>query len=68
MVRVATLADKRVVEGEMPVGGRWQARSLYEQLAATAAAFPDRPAITFQLKSGPKDKAVTLTWADTRRR
>jgi fatty-acyl-CoA synthase len=66
MIKVATLGDKQAIEDEMPVAGRWQARSLYEQLAATAAAFPDRPAITFQLQSGPRDKVVTLTWAETR--
>jgi fatty-acyl-CoA synthase len=64
MIRIATLADKRAVEAEMPVEERWQARSLYEQLAATAGRFPDRPALTFQLKSGPGDKAVTLSWRE----
>jgi fatty-acyl-CoA synthase len=64
MIKIATLADKLAVEAEMPVEERWSARSLYEQLAATAARFPDRPAITFQLRSGPADKAVTLTWRE----
>jgi fatty-acyl-CoA synthase len=63
MVRIATLADKHAAEAEMPLERRWRARTLYEQLSETAAKFPERPAITFQLKSGPKDKAVTLDWA-----
>jgi len=31
-------------------------------LTNTATKFPDRPAVTFQLLSGPKDPAETLTW------
>ena len=50
MIKVATLADKRAIEAEMPVEDRWSARSLYEQVADTAGRFPDRPAMTFQLK------------------
>ena len=67
MARIATLADKRAVEAEMPWDERCRMRSLYEQLAATAGRFPQRAAITFQLRSGPADKAVTLSWADLRR-
>ena len=53
MIRIATLADKLAVEAEMPVEERWRARSLYEQLVETAGRFPGRPAVTFQLRSGP---------------
>jgi fatty-acyl-CoA synthase len=66
MPRIATLADKLAVEQEMPYSGRVQARSLYQQLVETAGRFPDRPAMTFQLRSGPRDKALTLTWAELR--
>ncbi len=66
MTRIATLADKEAVEAEMPVTDRWQARSLYEQLVTISAQFPRRPAVTFQLRSGPKDKAVKLDWAALR--
>ena len=38
----------------MPWSERCRMRSLYEQLAATAGRFPERPAITFQLRSGPR--------------
>ena len=51
----------------MPWDERCRMRSLYEQLAATAGRFPQRAAITFQLRSGPADKAVTLSWAELRR-
>ena len=66
MARIATLADKQAVEREMPWEDRLAARSLYEQLTTTASRFPDRPAISFQLRSGPRDKRLTLTWAETR--
>lgn len=62
MIQIATRADKETVEAEMPVDGRWRARTLYAQLAETAGRCPTRPAVSFQLKSGPKDKAVTLDW------
>ncbi len=65
-MRIATLADTRAVEAEMPWQQRWRARSLYEQLVETVARFGDRPAVSFQLRSGPKDKAVTLSWSALR--
>jgi fatty-acyl-CoA synthase len=64
MFEIATLADKLAHEAEMPVDERWTARTLYEQLAQTAAAHPHRPAVSFQLRSDPKERAVTLTWAE----
>ncbi len=64
MIRVEVLADKLAAEAAVPVEDRWTARSLYEQLSQTTAKFPDRPAVTFQLKSGPEDPAVTLTWRE----
>jgi acyl-CoA synthetase (AMP-forming)/AMP-acid ligase II len=66
MVEIATLADTRALEAEMPVTARWSARTLYEQLSETASRFPDRPAISFQLRSDPKERAVTLTWSELR--
>ncbi|PZQ50431.1 MAG: acyl-CoA synthetase [Rhodovulum sulfidophilum] len=62
MTNVATLADKRAVEAEMPVEARWTARTPYEQLCETAGKYPDRPAVSFQLRARPGDKAVRLTW------
>jgi fatty-acyl-CoA synthase len=66
MLHIATRADKRAAEAEMPLAERWRARSLYEQLVATAGRFPNRPAISFQLKAGPKDKTVAMSWAELR--
>ncbi len=58
----AGLADRNAIEAEMP----WQARDLpktiWSLLSKTAGAYPDRPAVSYQLLSGPTDKAETLTW------
>ncbi|WP_316014700.1 acyl-CoA synthetase [Roseobacter sp. HKCCA0434] len=62
MADMATLADKIAIEQEMPVTERWTAKTVYEQLSDTARKHGDRAAMTFQIKSGPKDKAETLTW------
>ncbi|MSU91105.1 acyl-CoA synthetase [Rhodobacteraceae bacterium 2CG4] len=66
MAKVATLDDKIAIEQEMPFEQRMTARSLYEMLSRTAERFPDRPALTFQIKAGPRDKAETLTWSALR--
>lgn len=62
MIRIGTIEDIRAIEAEMPWSARIDARSLYEQLIATSSRVPDRPALTFQLRSGASDKAVTLDW------
>ncbi|MGD1923973.1 MAG: acyl-CoA synthetase [Paracoccaceae bacterium] len=58
-----TLADKTLVE-EVPFEDRLTYQTIYQALSATAARVPQRPAISFQIKSGPKDPAETLNWAD----
>ncbi len=59
-----SLQDSLDLTNEMP----WEARdvptTVYEMLANTAAKFPDRSAISYQLESGPTDKAETLTWRE----
>ena len=62
---IATLADKRVIEAR-PWERQVAARTVYETLCETAAAHPTRPAVSFQLKSGPRDAATTLDWAELR--
>ncbi|EPX85809.1 acyl-CoA synthetase [Salipiger mucosus] len=60
----ASVADRDAIEAEMP----WEARNvpatLYGQLLRTAEAYPERPAVSFQLQSGPNDPAETLNWAE----
>ncbi len=68
MHQLATLADKVMLEAEMPVERRWTARTVYALLCSTASAHPARPAVSFQITSGPRDRAVTLTWGDLRTR
>jgi hypothetical protein len=59
---LATTADTAGIEAEMEVSKRWEEKTVYEQLCKTSKRFPDRPAVSFQLKSGIKDKATTLNW------
>lgn len=66
MIQIATLADKQAVEAEMPLAERWDARTLYDQLEETAARFPDRPALSFQLLAGAKARTATLDWSGFR--
>ncbi len=58
------LEDKTRVEQEMP----WEDRDLpvtfHQLLSRTAGKFPNHNAVSFQIFSGPNDKAETLTWSD----
>ena len=62
-----SLSDKQAIEAT-PLSSRMHAETVYEQLCATAEAHGDRPAVSFQIKSGPKDKAETLDWRAYRAR
>jgi fatty-acyl-CoA synthase/long-chain acyl-CoA synthetase len=57
-----SVEDRNSVEAAMPWEDRDKSQTLYEMIAKTAAAHPNRPAVSFQIMSGPKDKAETLTW------
>ena len=65
-MRFGDLADKAAIE-TIPLDQRMPARTVFERLSRTAENCPDRPAISFQLRSGPRDRAETLTWAELRR-
>ncbi|MBE0453909.1 acyl-CoA synthetase [Roseovarius autotrophicus] len=54
--------DALAIQDEMPWETRETPATLYQMLSQTARAFPDRPALSYQLLSGTTDKAVTLTW------
>ena len=62
MKRFAGNDDARAIEREMPWEERDLPRTIFARLSETAARFPDRPAISYQLLSGPTDPAETLTW------
>nr|WP_319249515.1 acyl-CoA synthetase [uncultured Celeribacter sp.] len=61
----SSLAARNSIDAEMP----WEARdvptTIYERLTKTAQSFGERPAFTYQITSGPKDHAQTMTWAET---
>lgn len=56
------------IEREMDIEDRWSVKTVFQLLQQTAGKYPDGPATSFQLKSGPKDKAETLTWNQLLRR
>ena len=59
-----SIKDTQDIENEMPWEERCVPKSIFSLLSATAAKFRDNNAISFQLLSGPNDKAETLTWYD----
>ena len=62
--RFSSIEDVRAIEAR----GAWhtldQPVTIYERLTRTRDAHGDRNAISFQILSGPKDKAETLTWTE----
>lgn len=58
----ASLADKAAFETQ-PFDGRLAVNNVFELLTETAGKYGARPALSFQIKSGEKDKAETLTWS-----
>ncbi|WP_226782126.1 acyl-CoA synthetase [Oceaniglobus trochenteri] len=62
MGQYAGYADRDAIENEMPWAERDVPRTMHRFMADVAGRHGPRNAITFQLLSGPKDKAETLTW------
>ncbi|KAE9625959.1 acyl-CoA synthetase [Parasedimentitalea maritima] len=58
----AGFADRDALEAEMPFGERDLPATLYGLLSRTASKFPNNSAVSYQILSGPTDKAETLTW------
>ncbi|WP_424831208.1 acyl-CoA synthetase [Ruegeria sp.] len=56
--------DKARMEQEMPWEDRDVPVTFHQLLSRTAGKFPNHKAISFQLLSGPTDKAETLTWSE----
>ncbi|TFL16616.1 acyl-CoA synthetase [Jannaschia formosa] len=52
------------IEAEQSWDEAQPARTVYELLSNTAARHGSRPAVSYQLFSGPKDPAETLTWTE----
>ncbi|MEM1039949.1 MAG: acyl-CoA synthetase [Pseudomonadota bacterium] len=57
------ISEKLRIESEAPIADRWSVKTPFQLLQKTAAVHADRPAVSFQLKSGPKDPAQTYTWS-----
>lgn len=62
----AGVDDRNTMEQQMPWADRDIPVSLFGQLCRTADKFPDRPAASYQLLSGPSDKAETVSWSHLR--
>src|SRR6056297_728484 len=58
----ASRQDAIDIQNEMPWEKRDRSATLYSMLRDTVDAFPDRPAVSYQLLSGATDKAQTMTW------
>ena len=59
----ASKADRDAIENEMAWEDRDLPVTMYDFITSTKDRFPDRPAVSFQILSGPKDKAETLSWS-----
>ncbi len=64
MPSFAGIEDRNAIEGEMPWADRDVPKTLFSLLSSTAQKFPNHKAVSFQLLSGEKDKAETLTWSE----
>ena len=62
MGQFAGYADRAAIEAESTWEERDVARTMHRFLTSVAERHGSRRAITFQLQSGPTDKAETLTW------
>lgn len=62
MNQFRTRQDVRAIEAEMPWSDRDIGRTMHEFLSRAAKSHGPRPAVTFQLTAGAKDRAQTLTW------
>ncbi|MCP5038737.1 MAG: acyl-CoA synthetase [Rhodobacteraceae bacterium] len=62
MQSFSSMADRNTIEAQMPWEDRDTPKTLYGVLAKTTKSFGPRNAVSFQITSGPEDKAETLTW------
>lgn len=62
MTKMATLDDKITIENAVKWDDRLPVNTIYEYVKRAQTRFPDRDALSFQITSGPSDKAETLNW------
>ena len=60
----SSIEQRNAIESEMEWKARALPKSVYGALTDVARQHGHRNAVTFQLQSGPKDPAETLTWAE----
>ena len=60
----ASVADRNAIENEMVWSERALPVTTFQLLSETAAKFPNRKALSFQLFSEPTAKCETYTWAE----
>ena len=60
----ASVQDTIAIENEMPWEARDVPQTLYQMLTRTKEKNGNGNAVSFQLLSGPTDKAETLTWSE----
>ncbi len=58
----SSLEARNEIEGEKPWAERRLPTTVYDLLSETAEKFGSRKSVSFQIESGPKDKAETLNW------
>lgn len=61
-----SIEDRDRIQNEMPWEDRDVPSTLYGFLDNVAQRHGDRPGVSFQITSGPKDKAETLSWKQFR--
>jgi len=59
-----TVDDRDAIENEMAWDDRDLPVTMFDFISSTKDRFPDRPAVSFQILSGPKDKAETMSWSE----
>ncbi|MDN5786723.1 acyl-CoA synthetase [Pseudorhodobacter sp.] len=64
MTNFVSKETRDAIEAEKPWAERDTAKSMYQFLSRARDAHGDKPALTFQLESGPGTPAETLTWAE----
>lgn len=59
-----TVDDRDAIENEMAWDDRDLPVTMFDFISSTKDRFPDRPAVSFQILSGPKDKSETMSWSE----
>ena len=64
MNRISSLADIKATADAQPWPDCVPEHTVFQRLSSTAKARPDQKALSFQIKSGPKDPAETYVWKE----